>query len=63
MPEPGQEETVRVVAMDKSFHVQCYRCEVSLAYLYKHVEAAEDYVHVFAMQMLALPKQSKMILK
>ncbi|XP_061189778.1 lipoma-preferred partner homolog [Saccostrea echinata] len=27
MPESGQEETVRVVAMDKSFHVQCYRCE------------------------------------
>ncbi|XP_052712879.1 thyroid receptor-interacting protein 6-like [Crassostrea angulata] len=27
MPETGQEETVRVVAMDKSFHVQCYRCE------------------------------------
>ena len=28
MPERGQEETVRVVAMDRSFHVQCYRCEV-----------------------------------
>ncbi|KAL3861314.1 hypothetical protein ACJMK2_007369 [Sinanodonta woodiana] len=27
MPEKGQEETVRVVAMDRSFHVQCYRCE------------------------------------
>lgn len=27
MPERGQEETVRVVAMDRSFHVQCYRCE------------------------------------
>ena len=29
MPDPGQEETVRIVAMDKSFHVDCYRCEVS----------------------------------
>lgn len=27
MPEPGQEETVRVVALDRSFHVSCYRCE------------------------------------
>lgn len=27
MPEPGQEETVRVVALDRSFHVQCYKCE------------------------------------
>ena len=28
MPEPGQEETVRVVALDRSFHVNCYKCEV-----------------------------------
>ena len=28
MPEPGQEETVRVVALDRSFHIQCYKCEV-----------------------------------
>ena len=28
MPDRGQEETVRIVAMDKSFHVDCYRCEV-----------------------------------
>ncbi|XP_076034079.1 uncharacterized protein LOC143020948 [Oratosquilla oratoria] len=27
MPEPGQDETVRVVALDRSFHVNCYRCE------------------------------------
>lgn len=27
-PEPGQEETVRIVAMDKSFHINCYKCEV-----------------------------------
>lgn len=29
MPEVGQDETVRFVALDRSFHVQCYRCEVS----------------------------------
>jgi len=29
MPEPGQEETVRVVALDRSFHVKCYKCEVT----------------------------------
>ncbi|XP_060052734.1 zyxin isoform X3 [Erinaceus europaeus] len=27
MPEPGKEETVRVVALDKNFHMRCYRCE------------------------------------
>ena len=25
MPTPGQDETVRVVALDRSFHVDCYR--------------------------------------
>lgn len=30
MPAPGQEETVRIVALDRDFHVQCYRCEVSM---------------------------------
>lgn len=29
MPEQGQEETVRIVALDRSFHVNCYICEVS----------------------------------
>lgn len=29
MPEQGQEETVRIVALDRSFHVNCYVCEVS----------------------------------
>ncbi|XP_068611707.1 thyroid receptor-interacting protein 6 [Brachionichthys hirsutus] len=27
MPEQGQEETVRIVALDRSFHVDCYVCE------------------------------------
>ncbi|CAM5164086.1 unnamed protein product [Natator depressus] len=27
MPAPGQEETIRIVALDRDFHVQCYRCE------------------------------------
>ncbi|KAI1297124.1 Lipoma-preferred partner -like protein [Halotydeus destructor] len=27
LPEAGQQETVRVVAMDKSYHVNCYKCE------------------------------------
>ncbi|XP_016838527.1 thyroid receptor-interacting protein 6 isoform X3 [Nasonia vitripennis] len=27
MPEPGEDETVRVVALDRSFHTQCYKCE------------------------------------
>lgn len=28
VPAPGSEETVRVVALDKNFHLKCYRCEV-----------------------------------
>jgi hypothetical protein len=31
MPEAGQEETVRVVALDRSFHIACYKCEVGCA--------------------------------
>lgn len=27
MPEEGEEETLRVVALDRSFHVRCYKCE------------------------------------
>ncbi|XP_076320438.1 lipoma-preferred partner homolog isoform X2 [Tachypleus tridentatus] len=27
MPEPDRQETIRVVALDRSFHVDCYRCE------------------------------------
>ncbi|RXG71664.1 Lipoma-preferred partner-like protein [Armadillidium vulgare] len=30
MPEAGKDETVRVVALDRSFHVNCYKCEVRL---------------------------------
>uniref|UniRef100_A0A4W5MWC0 Thyroid hormone receptor interactor 6 n=1 Tax=Hucho hucho TaxID=62062 RepID=A0A4W5MWC0_9TELE len=27
IPEPGQEETVSIVALDRNFHVNCYVCE------------------------------------
>ncbi|XP_032081119.1 lipoma-preferred partner, partial [Thamnophis elegans] len=27
MPAQGQEETIRIVALDRDFHVLCYRCE------------------------------------
>jgi len=30
MPEPGKDETVRVVALEKNFHMKCYKCEVTL---------------------------------
>ena len=30
-PENGSEETVRIVALDRNFHVDCYRCEVSIS--------------------------------
>ncbi|XP_077171464.1 thyroid receptor-interacting protein 6-like [Paroedura picta] len=28
MPEPGQEETVQIIALDHSFHIGCDKCEV-----------------------------------
>lgn len=37
MPEPGKEETVRVVALDRSFHVNCYKCEVSYVLEIKNI--------------------------
>lgn len=27
MPETDKGETIRIVALDRSFHVDCYRCE------------------------------------
>lgn len=27
IPENGKEETIRIVALDRSFHVHCYKCE------------------------------------
>ncbi|CDQ62270.1 unnamed protein product [Oncorhynchus mykiss] len=27
IPEPGQEETVSIVALGRNFHVKCYVCE------------------------------------
>lgn len=27
IPEEGKEETVRIIALNKNFHVKCYRCE------------------------------------
>ncbi|GFS10849.1 lipoma-preferred partner-like protein [Elysia marginata] len=43
MPDPGQEETVRIVAMDKSFHVDCYRCEDCGCQLSSEVEGRGCY--------------------
>lgn len=36
MPEPGQDETVRVVALDRSFHIACYKCEVNIFGSYQY---------------------------
>ena len=33
-PVEGTEETVRVVAMEKDFHVDCYVCEVGCSLMY-----------------------------
>ncbi|KAG2463402.1 LPP protein, partial [Polypterus senegalus] len=36
MPAEGQEETVRIVALDRDFHVQCYRCESAGLAIVRH---------------------------
>ncbi|KAF7670155.1 hypothetical protein LDENG_00050280 [Lucifuga dentata] len=40
IPAPGSEETVRVVALEKNFHLKCYRCEDCARPL--SIEADED---------------------
>ena len=35
LPINGQEETIRIVALDRSYHIDCYRCEVSCKLLKK----------------------------
>ncbi|XP_057160264.1 zyxin isoform X2 [Ursus arctos] len=52
MPEPGREETVRVVALDKNFHMKCYKCEVGRA------SGPQGWVVVGAMFMPAPPRCS-----
>jgi hypothetical protein len=37
LPIVGQEETIRIVALDRSYHIDCYRCEVSLYYIKKKI--------------------------
>ena len=29
LPSNGEEETTRIVALDRNYHIDCYRCEVS----------------------------------
>ncbi len=30
LPNHEQEETTRIVALDRNYHIDCYRCEVCL---------------------------------
>lgn len=49
MPEPGEDETVRVVALDRSFHVACYKCEVIIIQNYEFLDASNKNIHIFAL--------------
>ena len=44
MPASGSDEAVRIVAMDKSFHPHCYKCEVSERRLVCFVYSVVDLV-------------------
>jgi len=43
VPEQGKEETLRVVAMDRSYHIDCYKCEDCGLKLSSKVEGQECY--------------------
>jgi hypothetical protein len=43
VPEEGKQESMRVVAMDKSFHVNCYKCEDCAMLLSSKIEGHECY--------------------
>lgn len=43
IPDPGKTETVRVVALDRSFHVACYKCEDCDLLLSSEVEGSGCY--------------------
>lgn len=47
MPEPGEDETVRVVALDRSFHVECYKCEVNFDHIFFLHPIFVGKMHVF----------------
>ena len=44
MPASGSDEAVRIVAMDKSFHPHCYKCEVSEGRLVCFPQSVADLV-------------------
>uniref|UniRef100_A0A0N5AUS3 Lipoma-preferred partner n=1 Tax=Syphacia muris TaxID=451379 RepID=A0A0N5AUS3_9BILA len=43
IPKEGETESVRIVAMDKSFHIDCYRCEDCHAQLSSKIEGQGCY--------------------
>ncbi|WKY05028.1 hypothetical protein Q1695_005774 [Nippostrongylus brasiliensis] len=43
VPKDGEKESVRVIAMDKSFHPSCYKCEDCGMQLSSKVEGAACY--------------------
>ena len=36
MPLPGKDEAIRIVALDRSFHVGCYKCEVCVLFFHSY---------------------------
>nr|XP_057908726.1 zyxin [Doryrhamphus excisus]XP_057908727.1 zyxin [Doryrhamphus excisus]XP_057908728.1 zyxin [Doryrhamphus excisus] len=57
IPAPGSEETVRVVALEKNFHLKCYRCEDCVRPL--SIEADENGCYPLDGRILCMKCHSK----
>lgn len=52
IPDPGSEETVRVVALEKNFHLKCYRCEVMGPLHHPVTNVTPTHRHKFAITLV-----------
>ncbi len=56
----GSKETVRVVSMNKDYHVDCYVCEVTLNQLSSYLFSTDRFTEI-STTMSTFQKQNKMI--
>lgn len=47
LPTNGQDETIRIVALDRSYHIECYRCEVSrIIFIFEIINDFDFYLRI-----------------